>query len=155
MAQMANVSATDYADCIGVHYTAGTVSPAQSSGASAGSHYSWYYGPIREQYFNAFGGSRKLCFTDFGYLTADGLGSLPPAFSWAGSNSVASQAQWLAQAALASQASGKVRLMIVWNIDINSWNAATADTRAGYAIIRPNGSCPACDSLRTVMTARN
>ena len=83
------------------------------------------------------------------------LGSLPPAFSWAGSNSVASQAQWLAQAALASQASGKVRLMIVWNIDINSWNAATADTRAGYAIIRPNGSCPACDSLRTVMTARN
>jgi len=37
-----------------------------------------------------------------------------------------------------------VRMMIVWNIDFQNYGA---DPMAGFAIIRPDGSCPACSAL--------
>ena len=40
--------------------------------------------------------------------------------------------------------SGKVRLLIVWNIDFTNYDS---DPMAGYAIIRPGGGCPACEAL--------
>jgi hypothetical protein len=99
-------------------------------------------------YYNAFGGSRPLCFTELGYLTGEGYGALPGAFSWASNVTVAQQAQWLAEAASLSASSGRVRLLIVWNVDSQTWGS---DPQAGYAIIRPGGSCPACETLRQVM----
>ncbi len=154
LAEMAQLNAADYADCIGVQYTSGTVAPTQNAGAATGGHPSWYYAPMREQYSSVFASARKVCFTSLGYLAADGFGPLPQRYAWAGTNSVTSQAQWLAQAAALSANSSKVRLMIVWNIDLNSWNFERGDVRGGYAIVRPNGTCPACDSLRAAMAPR-
>jgi hypothetical protein len=57
---------------------------------------------------------------------------------------VAQQAQWLGRAAQLARSSGKIRLMIVWNVDYKTYGA---DPQAGYAIIRPDGSCPACAPL--------
>jgi hypothetical protein len=44
-----------------------------------------------------------------------------------------------------SASSGRVRLVIVWNVDFTG--VYGSDPMGGYAIIRPDGSCPACDAL--------
>lgn len=56
-----------------------------------------------------------------------------------------------------AKASGQVRLMIIWNVDATTWipdDPATntpGDPQAGYAMIRPDGTCPACETLRSVL----
>ena len=100
-------------------------------------------------YYNTFGGSKPLCFTELGYLSPDGHGALPVNFAWAAGTSVAEHAAWLAQATQLSASSGKVRMLIVYNVDFTTWNAD--DPQAGYAMIRPDGSCPACETLHSVM----
>ena len=64
---------------------------------------------------------------------------MPGGFAWAGETSVAEHAQWLAEAASLAGNSGKVRLMIVWNVDFTLYGG---DPQAGYAIIRPGGGVP-------------
>jgi hypothetical protein len=147
---MAAAGAASYADCIGVHHNAGATSPYATSGHPAGTHYSWYYTPMVNLYYNAFGGARKLCFTELGYLSGDGFPGLPSAFAWASGTSVAEHAQWLGEAVTLARSSGKVRLLIVYNVDFTSYDTS-GDPQAGYAIIRPDGSCPACDTLRAAM----
>lgn len=145
---MAAAGAASYMDCIGVHHNAGATSPGATSGHPGGSHYSWYYAPTRDLYYNAFGGARKVCFTELGYLSGQGFPSIPPNFAWASNTTVAQHAQWLAEAASLSATSGRVRLMIVFNVDFTQYGN---DPQAGYAIIRPDGACPACETLRVVM----
>lgn len=148
MAAMAAAGAASYMDCIGIHYNEGIISPNQTSGDPRTDHYTRYFWGMVNAYYNAFGGSRPLCFTELGYLTPEGYGGLPGGFAWAGNVTVAQQAQWLAEATSLSANSGKVRMLIVWNIDSTTWGD---DPQAGYAIIRPGGGCPACESLRQVM----
>jgi len=59
---------------------------------------------------------------------------------------VAEQSEWLAGAVtVASQMSSvQVDLIIVFNMDFTTF---TDDPQAGYAIIRPDGACPACAAL--------
>ncbi len=149
MSAMAAAGGASYMDCIGIHYNEGIVSPNQQSGDPRGNdHYTRFYWGMVNTYWNAFGGARPLCFTELGYLTAEGYGGLPGNFAWAGNVTVNQQAQWLAEAASLSAGSGKVRMMIVWNVDSSTWGS---DPQAGYAIIRPGGGCPACETLRAVM----
>ncbi|MCA9896091.1 MAG: hypothetical protein KC615_24065, partial [Anaerolineae bacterium] len=82
------------------------------------------------------------------YLTGEGYGSLPGGFAWAANTSVANQAEWLAQAVRSARQSGNVRLFIVWNVDSTTWGD---DPQAGYAIVRPGGTCPSCNSLAAAM----
>jgi hypothetical protein len=147
LAGMAAAGASSYMDCIGIHYNEGILSPTSTSGDPRGSssHYTRYFGSMMNTYYNAFGGRRSLCFTELGYLSPEGLGALPPGFEWAGNTSVAEQATWLDQAVSMAASSGRVRLLIIWNIDFAGYGS---DPQAGYAIIRPGGGCPACDALR-------
>jgi len=147
MAGMRAAGAANYADCIGIHYNAGATSPTVSTGHPGGSHYSWYYQPMVDLYYNTFGGTRKLCFTELGYLSGEGFSALPPNFAWAAGTSVQEHAQWLGEARDLSEASGRVQLMIVYNVDFTGYDP-TGDPQAGYAIIRPDGSCPACQTLK-------
>jgi hypothetical protein len=150
VAGMAAAGAANYMDCIGIHYNEGIISPNQTSGDPRGnsSHYTRYFWGMVNAYYNAFGGSRQLCFTELGYLSPEGYGGLPGGFSWAGNVTVAQQAQWLAEATSLAADSGKVRMLIVWNVDSKTWGN---DPQAGYAIIRKDGSCPACGTLSQVM----
>jgi len=149
LAEMAAAGAANYMDCVGIHFNGGTTSPNDTSGSAlSGYHYSYYFWPMVDLYYNAFGGSRPLCFTELGYLTPEGYGSLSPNFSWAADTTVAEQAQWLAESASLSGSSGKVRLMIVWNVDFTVYGN---DPQAGFAMLRPGGSCPACAALGAVM----
>ncbi len=148
MQAMAAAGAASYIDCIGIHYNEGIISPNQQSGDPRSEHYTRYFWGMTNAYYNAFGGARPLCFTELGYLSPEGFGGLPGNFAWAGNTTAAQQAQWLAEAASLSASSGKVRMMIVWNVDSTTWGS---DPQAGYAIIRPGGGCPACETLRQVM----
>lgn len=148
---MYQAGAANYMDCIGAHHNAGATSPRQTVGHPTGStHYSWYFLPTLNLYYNTFGGQRPVCFTELGYLSPEGYPGVPPNFSWAADTSVAEQAAWLAEAAELSRNSGMVRLMTVFNVDYTEYNM-DGDPQAGYAIIRLDGSCPACDTLGAVM----
>jgi len=151
MRGMAAAGAAKYMDCIGVHYNEGIISPTRSSGDPRDPYYTRYYGSMVSVYYNAFGGARKICFTELGYLTGEGYGTLPGAFGWAGNTTVAQQAQWIGEAASLARSGGQVRLLIVFNVDFTVWGD---DPQAGFAIIRPGGVCPACDSLRNVTGGR-
>src|SRR5574341_1009745 len=147
--QMRDAGAANYMDCMGIHFNSGATSPAATTGhpADAGDHhYTWYYQPMVNLYYGTIG--RPLCFTELGFLSPDGYGPLPPNFWWGGETSVSEHAQWLAEAAVLASQSGKVRLMIIFNVDIFDYGA---DPQGGYAIVRPGGSCPACDTLDAVM----
>lgn len=147
---MAAAGAANYMDCIGVHFNAGATSPSAVSGHPTGSaHYSWYFNPTLNLYYNAFGGSRKVCFTELGYLSGEGWGNLPPNFSWAGNTTIAQHAQWLAEAVSLSANSGKVRMLIVFNVDFTLFDGS--DPQAGYGMVRKDGSCPACQTIKQVM----
>ena len=148
IAGMAAAGAANYMDCLGAHYNEGIVSPDQTSGDPRDNYYTRYYWGMVNTYWNAFGGSRPICFTELGYVTPEGYSALPAGFSWGQNTTVAQQAQWLARAAQLSASSGKIRLMIIWNVDFTGYGD---DPAAGYAIIRPGGSCPACSALDAVM----
>lgn len=148
--QMAAAGASRFMDCVGIHYNAGTVAPTATSGAPVGSatHYSWYYPSMVNLYTRTFPG-KPLCFTEIGYVTPEGYAPLPAGFAWAAGNSVAEQAEWLAGAVRLARQSGNVRLFIVWNLDSTTYNGN--DPQAGYAIIRPDGTCAACNTIRAAL----
>ena len=148
---MAAAGAANYADCIGVHYNEGIISPTQASGDPRDPYYTRYYPGMVSTYYNAFGGRRKLCFTELGYLSPEGYGPLPGLFGWAGDTSVAEQAQWLAEVVSLAQRSQVVRMIIIFNVDFTVYDD---DPQGGYAIMRPGGGCPACETLHAVTGGR-
>ena len=151
VAGLAAAGAANYADCIGVHYNEGIISPLQDSGDPRDGYYTRYWGGMVSTYYNAFGGARPLCFTELGYLTPEGYGPLPGSFGWAGNTTVAQQAEWLSQVATLARNSGRVRLVVVFNVDFQGYGD---DPQGGYAMIRPGGGCPACDALHAVTGGR-
>ena len=142
---MAASGAGSYFDCLGIHYNEGILSPDATSGDPRGNsgHYTRYYPSMVSTYSGVFP-SKPLCFTELGYLSPEGYGPLPASFSWAANVTVQDQATWLARAATRSRDGGRVRLMIVWNVDATQYGT---DPQAGYAIIRPNNTCLACNTL--------
>jgi hypothetical protein len=134
----------NYTDCVGAHYNEGIVGPDDMSGDPRDNYYTRYFFGMLNVYWDITGGQRPICFTELGYLTPEGFPPLDPFFGWAGDNTLAEQASWLARAAALSSQSGKVRLMIVWNVDFSNYGS---DPMAGYAMIRPGGGCPACQAM--------
>jgi hypothetical protein len=145
VAGLAAAGAAQYADCIGVHHNSGTVSPSERSGRPEGDHYSWYFLPTVEVYYEGMNETLPVCITELGYLTPDGFSTpLPETFAWGADTTVEEQAEWLGEAVDISQGLGYVSLAIVWNVDFTRWDD---DPQGGYAIIRPDGTCPACTTL--------
>jgi uncharacterized protein YgiM (DUF1202 family) len=148
--RLAAAGGAQWMDCMGAHHNGTMVGPDQRSDAPVGSssHHGWYFWGTLDVNWNAFGGKMPICWTELGYVTGEGIGSLPGGFAWGSSITLDNQAQWLARAAQLSRESGKVKIMIIWNIDFRQWDD---DPQAGFSIFRPNGSCPACNTLKTVM----
>ena len=148
MQQMAQAGGAQYMDCLGLHYNEGVLSPSQSGGDPRGHYPTYFFNSMLNRGLQYFPNT-KVCWTELGYLSGEGMpGPIPAHFAWASNVTVAQQAQWLADAARLSRNSGRVRMMIVWNVDFTHWGA---DPQAGYAIVRPGGGCPACDTLRAAM----
>jgi hypothetical protein len=145
---LAAAGAAKYLDCVGVRYTQGAVSPATNRGDSRGSYPVYYFNGMLNRALKV-SRDKPVCFTQFGYLSPEGLNiDTKVAWAWAKMTTVAQQAQWLAEAAALSAKSGKVRLMIIFNID---FTVRGLDPTGGWAIIRPDGTCPACDALAKVL----
>ncbi len=153
MEELGRLGAAQYMDCIGVHYNSGATAPSATSGhpADGGArHYSWYYQPMIDTYYNAFNGQRPLCFTEIGYLSGADYGGVPARFAWAANTSVAQHAQWLAESVTIAKNSGKVRMFIIFNVDFTLYER-DGDPQAGYAMVRPGGGCPACTTIKAAM----
>ncbi|MEQ8672179.1 MAG: hypothetical protein RLP44_21245 [Aggregatilineales bacterium] len=142
--QMVDAGALSFMDCVGLHYNEGTVPPTQSSGDFRDNFYSRYLPSMLSVYNGITGSQRPICITELGYLSPEGYPALSPNWSWGQNTSVSEQAAWLAGAAAYASQQG-VRLMIVWNVDFQNYN--DNDPMAGFAIIRPDGSCPACNAM--------
>ncbi len=147
MAQMANAGAANYADCIGVHYNEGILPPTAQGGDPRDTYETRYLILMLRRVAWPFRNADiPMCMTEIGYLSPEGYGPLPAGFRWGANTSVAEQAAWLAQAVviMANFDEMPVELAIVWNIDFDTYDS---DPQAGYAIIRRDGSCPACDEI--------
>ncbi len=151
---MVNAGASQYIDCVGIHYNEGIVPPSASSGDPRGNsgHYTRYF-PTMVSTYHAIFPDKPLCFTELGYLSGHGFNQpLPNAFNWAANTSVQEQAQWLRDVVqiAAQMSSVKIELITIFNIDYTNFDQ---DPQAGYAIIRPDGSCPACDAIATLKSS--
>jgi hypothetical protein len=150
-AGMAQAGAANYADCIGVHYNEGIVPPTATSGDPRNYYPTQYLPLMLQRAAQPFRNSDiPLCFSELGYLSPEGYGPLPQGFSWAANTSVAEQAEWLRDAitTAANFRDKEVALIIVWNVDFDVYTPD--DPQGGYAIIRPDGSCPACETLASL-----
>lgn len=151
---MWNAGAVNCMDYIGAHHNAGATSPSARSGhpADPGStHHSWFFLPQTELYYNIFRGTRKLFYTEMGFASQEGVPPFSDMFAWARGTNNAQQAAWLAEAVRLSINTGMVRSIVVWNIDFVRFGY---DPQDGFAIIRPDGSCPACHTLHQVLGTR-
>ncbi|MBN1261795.1 MAG: hypothetical protein JXB35_14050 [Anaerolineae bacterium] len=154
-----NAGATNCMDFIGAHHNAGATSPGATTGHPAspgGGHHSWYFLPQTQLYYNIFRGTRQLFYTELGYVSQEGFGWIPDNFAWAANTTVAQQAQWLGEVVSLSAQTGMVRAVIVWNVDAQCYGqcGGMGDPQAGFAIIRPDGSCPACETLHALLGSR-
>ncbi|NJM39259.1 MAG: hypothetical protein HC853_00095 [Anaerolineae bacterium] len=143
---------TPFVDWIGVYFNIGTTAPLALKGSSFSGKYTSYLHNVITNTSSFFRGELPLCFTELGYVSGEGVGGLPDNFGWARGITLRNQAEWLGQAATMLAASGKVRLMIVWNINLSSDDQA--DPQSAYAIVRPDGSCLACGTIKSVMQRR-
>lgn len=149
-----NAGAANCMDYIGAHHNAGATSPSARIGHPANpgdTHHSWFFLPQTELYYNIFRGTRKLFYTEMGYASQEGVDTFSDQFAWARGTNNSQQAAWLAEAVQLGINTGMVRCIIVWNIDFVRYGY---DPQDGYAIIRPGGGCPACETLHGVLGTR-
>jgi len=149
-----NAGAASCMDYIGAHHNAGATSPSAAIGHPANpgdTHHSWFFLPQTQLYYNIFRGTRQIFYTEMGYASQDGVPTFSDQFAWARGIDNSEQAAWLAEAVQLSISTGMVRSIIVWNIDFVRYGY---DPQDGYAIIRPGGGCPACETLHNVLGSR-
>lgn len=147
---MAEAGAAEFADCIGVEYVEGILPPTVTTGDSrdnAGTDVATrYLVPNLQRAGAAFRESGlPFCVTGFGYLTPEGLDHpLSRPFQWANNTTVEQQAEWLASGiqTMAQLSSIRIQMVIVYHV-----NDITHPDSAGFAILRPDGTCPACNAI--------
>lgn len=149
-AQMARAGAAQYADCIGVHYNEGILPPTQLGGDPRGEYPTRYFVPMLQRAAASFRGQDvSFCYSEMGYISPDGFDPLPAAFAWGQNNTVEEQAEWLRDAIrIAGESDIDVALIIIFNANFTRY--VEDDPQGAFAIIRPDGSCPACETIATL-----
>ncbi len=155
----------DTTDCVGAHHNGYNIGPnvpynnvpndptATFRGPFDNPHHSWsFYSTINgyAQRIQQAGSDKKLCITEFGWATTEGLSSQPRAgFEFANDNTLAEQAQFFDEAIQAMNSWGFVWLAFVWNLNygpIVDWGAG--DDNVPYSLLRPGWApAPAYDSI--------
>jgi len=138
-------------DYIGAHYAAGATSPMIRSGhpANPGStHHSWYFLSQTELYYKLFESKKQLFYTEMGYASQEGVPEFADMFAWAKNTINTQQSDWLVSAVNLARKNDMVYAIMVWNVNFTRYGY---DPQDGYAIVRPDGSCPACESLHNAL----
>ncbi len=155
--RMVAAGALDAMDCVGAHYNEGLLSPFATSGDPRGDEgrHMYFMTQITDIYREVTQYRHPICFTELGYLSGEEWGELPDGFTWRGLPSIGGinltveeHARYLGEAAQVAKQRDDIRLLIVWNVDFKVF---TDDPQAGFAIIRPDGRCPACEELANAM----
>ncbi len=138
-----------YADCVGAHHNGINVPPDAESNAIPphnpppkftgpwiNPNHSWAFRTTLEGYekaITAAGSNLKLCVTEFGWPSMDGLSKTPlKGFEFASDNTLADQANYTDEAITEMQKWGWVRLAFLWNLNYGpqvgwSMDGAVAD----------------------------
>ncbi len=122
-----------YADCVGAHHNGINVPPTADynniptrkgikyAGPWTNPNHSWSFKTTLETYakkLKAAGSSLKLCVTEFGWPSAEGLnGKVRSGFEFASDNSLADQSNFTDQAITEMQQWGFVQLAFLWNLN--------------------------------------
>jgi hypothetical protein len=151
---LAESGAADCLDLVGARFSSGATGPDATDGHPMhyGSDlYFFYFRLVVARYVEAFGGLRPLAFTHIGYLSPEGYeGALPSAFSWASNTTVEKQASWLTETVQVAINDRNIDMLFIYNLDRTGWENHNVD--GGYALIRPDGSCPSCAALQQLLS---
>jgi hypothetical protein len=148
---MAIAGALQYADCIGVAYYEGALPPTETTGDKRDNIATRYFVPMLQRAAASFresGAPFSLCVTEFGYFSPEGLDSTPEGFAWASGTTAAQQAEWLASGIQTAAQLSSIRVEMIMVYRMNALHdPSDAPVEDGYAIIRPDGSCLACEAI--------
>jgi len=140
-------------DCVGAHHNGYNIGPnipwdrvpndptAQFRGPFDNPHHSWsFYSTLNTyaQKIQAAGSDKKLCITEFGWPTTEGLGGTPAGFEFANDNTLDEQAQYIGEAIQLMDEWGFVWLAFLWNLNYgpqSGWDPASDNVP--YSLIRP------------------
>ncbi len=155
----------DWADCVGAHHNGYNVSPeyqydnipddrsAIFRGPFENPHHSWSFRSTLEGYANRIrmaGYNTKLCVTEFGWPSAEGLEGVRPGFEFAHDNSLAEQAEWIPRALSNMEEWGFVWLAFIWNFNYGPQAGfSVTNDNVPYSLIGPPFDFrPAYDAIR-------
>ncbi|MBN1678926.1 MAG: beta-galactosidase [Anaerolineae bacterium] len=151
-------------DCVGAHHNGYNIGPnvpwnnvpndptAIFRGPFDNPHHSWsFYSTLNgyAQKIQQAGSNKRLCITEFGWATTEGLGGTPLAFEFADDNTLAEQAAYIDEAITLMDQWGFVWLAWVWNLNYGAqsgWEAT--NDNVPYSLLRPEWqTAPAYESI--------
>ena len=164
--RMTELGFLQYADCVGVHANGINFPPdkrhdegyndpaARYRGPFDNPHPSWSFRSTLEDYYNITGRQKKLCVTEFGWASYEGLSSTALAsYEYGLDNTAQEQADWDAQAFRLMRDWGFVKLAFLFNLDFAQKSPQGASDRtAPWSITDLQGAeRPALRSVRRFM----
>ncbi len=154
MDQLIAAGMLNYTDCVGAHHNGYNLSPqytwdaapndpsATFRGPFDNPHHSWSFRSTLQTYADKIalaGGDQRLCVTEFGWPSAEGLDGVPEGFGFASDNTLAEQRDFTVQAIEFMQQSDFVQLAFLWNLNYGPQAGWAADNdNVPYSIIGPN-----------------
>jgi hypothetical protein len=164
--RMTDLGFLQYADCVGVHVNGFNLPPdkrhdagyndttARFRGPFDNPHASWSFRSTLEDYYNITGKQKKLCVTEFGWASYEGMSATAlPSYEYALDNTAQEQADWDAQAFRLMRDWGFVKLAFLFNLDFAQKSPQKANDRtAPWSITNLDGSeRPALREVRRFM----
>jgi polysaccharide biosynthesis protein PslG len=155
----------NYADCVGAHHNGYNVSPnytfdqipndpaATFRGPFDNPNHSWSFRSTLQTYYNKIqlgGGTQKLCVTEFGWPSTEGLNGYPTGFEFANDNTLDEQKQFTVDALNNMVSWDNVWLAFIWNLNygpLAGWDPN--NDNVPYSFIGPGTSFrPVTDAVR-------
>jgi hypothetical protein len=153
MDQLIAAGMLNYTDCVGAHHNGINVSPAYTwdaippdpsatyRGPYDNPHHSWSFRSTLQTYASKIavaGGRQRLCVTEFGWPSAEGLDGIPQGFEFANDNTLEEQRDFTVGALEWMRDSESVQLAILWNLNYGAQAGWAADNdNVAYSIIGP------------------
>lgn len=165
MDQMIEAGLLNYTDCVGAHHNGINISPeytwdnippdpgAQFQGAWDTPHHSWSFRSTLLGYADKIaqaGGSQRLCVTEFGWPSAEGLEGVRAGFEFAKDNTLDEQRDYTILALDFMRDSDFVWLAFLWNLNYGPQAGWAVDNdNVAYSIIGPGFQFrPVFDAVR-------